>query len=124
MKTKTKTKKPCLSLQVYLAGTKNSASKRNRAIQGTQKRNFHWILNSLSVKKNQCAKKVMSYSLRLVDFTIGLVNYVLNLPDGQVMFLREFKLQMNGKQFVSSKNSWGLVQMNLGLVYAIVVNGS
>ena len=61
----------------------------------------------------------MSYSLGLVDVTIGLVNYVLILPDGQVKFLREFKLQMNGKQFISSNNSWGLVQMNLGLVYAI-----
>ena len=61
----------------------------------------------------------MPYSLGLVDFTIGLLNSVLNLPDGQVKFLGEFKLQMKGKQFFSSKHSWGLVQMNLGLVYAI-----
>ena len=27
----------------------------------------------------------------LVDFTIGLVNSVFNLPDGQVMFLEEFE---------------------------------
>ena len=30
----------------------------------------------------QHAKKVVSDSLGLVDFTIGLLNSVLNLPDG------------------------------------------
>ena len=34
----------------------------------------------------QRAKKVVSHSLRLVDFAIGLVNSVLNLPNGQVKF--------------------------------------
>ena len=32
----------------------------------------------------QCTKKVVSDSTRLVDFAIGLVNSVLNLPDRQV----------------------------------------
>ena len=41
-----------------------------------------------SGKSNHCqydqhAKKVVSDSLGLVDFAIGLVNSVLNLPDGQ-----------------------------------------
>ena len=39
----------------------------------------------------QCAKKVVSNSLGIVDFAIGLVNFVLNLPDGQVKFFEEFK---------------------------------
>ena len=34
----------------------------------------------------QLAKKVVSDSPRLVDFTFGLVNSVLNLPDGQENF--------------------------------------
>ena len=34
----------------------------------------------------QRAKKVVSDSQGLVDFAIGLVNSVLNLPDGQVKF--------------------------------------
>ena len=34
----------------------------------------------------QRAKKVVSNSLELVDFAIGLVIFVLNLPDGQVLF--------------------------------------
>ena len=43
----------------------------------------------------QLAKKVVSNSLGLVDFAIGLVNSVLNLPDGQVEFFEEFKLHKN-----------------------------
>ena len=43
----------------------------------------------------QRAKKVVSDSLRLVDFAIGLVNFVLNLSDKltclQVKFCEEFK---------------------------------
>ena len=39
----------------------------------------------------QCAKKVVSDSPGLVDFAIGPVNSVFNLPDGQVMFFEEFE---------------------------------
>ena len=39
------------------------------------------------------AKKVVSDSPGLVDFATELVNSVLNLPDGQVKFFEEFKLQ-------------------------------
>ena len=39
----------------------------------------------------QCAKKVESDSLGLLDFAIRLVNPVFHLPDGQVMFFEEFK---------------------------------
>ena len=35
---------------------------------------------------NQRAKKVVSDSPGLVDFAIGLVMFVLNLPDEQVLF--------------------------------------
>ena len=37
----------------------------------------------------QCAKKILSDSLWLVDFAIGLVIFVLNLPNGQVLFFGE-----------------------------------
>ena len=40
---------------------------------------------------SQRAKKVVSDSPGLVDFAIGLVNSVFNLPDGQVMFYEEFE---------------------------------
>ena len=45
--------------------------------------------------RHQRAKKVVSDSPGLVDFAIGLVNYVLNLPDGQVAFFEEFNVQKN-----------------------------
>ena len=37
----------------------------------------------------------MSDSPGLVDFAIGLMNSVFNLPDGQVMFFKELKEQKN-----------------------------
>ena len=40
---------------------------------------------------SQRAEKVVSDSPGLVDFAIGLVNSVFNLPDGQVMFYEEFE---------------------------------
>ena len=40
----------------------------------------------------QRAKKVVSDSPGLVDFAIGLVNSVLNLPDGQVKIFRRSKI--------------------------------
>ena len=43
--------------------------------------------------QSQRAKKVVSNSPGLVEFAIGLVNFVLNLLYGQVEFLEEFKLQ-------------------------------
>ena len=41
---------------------------------------------------NQRAKKVVSDSPGLVDFAIGLVNSVLNLPDGQAKIFRRVKI--------------------------------
>ena len=46
---------------------------------------------ALKFRLGQCAKKVVSDSPGLVDFAIGLVNSVFNLPDGQVMFFEEFE---------------------------------
>ena len=40
----------------------------------------------------QRAKKVVSDSPGLVDFSIGLENSVLNLPDGQVRIFRRSKI--------------------------------
>ena len=43
-------------------------------------------------KAIQRAKKVVSDSPGLVDFAIGLVIFVLNLPDGQVLFFGEIQI--------------------------------
>ena len=37
-------------------------------------------------------KKVVSDRPGLVDFAIGLVTFVLNLPDGQVLFFGEIQI--------------------------------
>ena len=58
----------------------------------------------------------MSDSSGLVDFAIGLVNSVINLPDGQVKFLKEFKLQRNCEINLLIKTFLGLDEMMFGLV--------
>ena len=47
---------------------------------------------------------------------MGLVNSVFNLPDGQVKFFEEFKLQKNCEINLLIKTFWGLVEMIFGLV--------
>ena len=64
---------------------------------------------------HQRAKKVV-HSLGLVDFAIGLVNSAFNLPDGQVKFFDEFKLQKSCEINLLIKTFLGLVEMMFGLV--------
>ena len=52
-------------------------------------------LKGTSNPPNQRVKKVVSDSPVQVDFAIGLVKSVLNLPDEQVKFFEEFKLLNN-----------------------------
>ena len=49
-------------------------------------------------------------------FAIRLENSVLNLPDGQVKFFEEFKLQKNCEINLLIKMLLGLVEMMFGLV--------
>ena len=69
-----------------------------------------------STSTKQHAKKIVSASLGLVDFAIGLVNSVINLPDGQVNFFEEFKLQKNFEINLLIKTFLGLVEMIFGLI--------
>ena len=46
----------------------------------------------------QLAKKVVSNSPGLVDFAIGLVIFVLNLPDGQRPFFGEIQFHKDCNQ--------------------------
>ena len=64
-------------------------------MSGTRK--FLPVFQQSSEKKEaaQRAKKVVSDSPGLVDFAIGLVNSVLNLPDWQVKYFEELNLQKN-----------------------------
>ena len=58
----------------------------------------------------------MSDSLGPVDFAFGLVNSAINLPDRQVKFFEEFKLQKNCEINLLIKTFLGLVEMMFGLV--------
>ena len=51
---------------------------------GKFRKNYAQKLVWLNLQRGQHAKKVVSDSPGLVDFAIGLVNSVINLPDGQV----------------------------------------
>ena len=57
---------------------------------------------------------MVSDSAGLVDFAIGLVDSILNLPDGQVKYFEEFNLQKN----LLIKKFWELVEMIIRLVNA------
>ena len=47
---------------------------------------------------------------------MGLINSVINLPNGQVKFFEKFKLQKNCEINLLIKTFWGLVEMIFGLV--------
>ena len=67
----------------------------------------------------QRAKKVVSDSPGLVDFVIGLVNSVFNLPDGQVMFFLGIRItEVDCESILLVKKLLGLAEMTFGLVTA------
>ena len=63
-----------------------------REFVSTNQKHFISSLKFFTVVSLQRAKKVVSDSPALVDFAIGLVIFVLNLPDGQVPFLGEIQI--------------------------------
>ena len=81
------------------------------AFRYTQKKwklNILWLKNQLAfIMDKQRVKKVVSSSLRLVDFAIRLVNSVLNLPDSQMNCFKEFKLQKNCEINSAHQNVFG-----------------
>ena len=68
------------------------------------------------INQPEHGKKVVSNNPGLVDFAIRLVNFVINLPNGQVKFFEEFKLQKNCEINLLIKTFLGLVEMMFGLV--------
>ena len=55
----------------------------------------------------QRAKKVVSDNPGLVDFAIGLVFFVLNLPDGQVLFFGEIQITEGLLSILPIKKGFG-----------------
>ena len=81
-----------------------------------RKQNF--IISDTFMACTQRAKKVVSDSPGLLDFVIGPVNSVFNLPDRQVMFLSNSNKGKTVKSILLVKKLLGLVQMMSGLVNA------
>ena len=59
---------------------------------------------------------MVSDSPGLVDFAIGLLNSVFNLPHGQLIFFEEFEKQKNCEINSALQKAFGLVEMTSGLV--------
>ena len=55
----------------------------------------------------QRAKKAASNSPGLVDFAIGLVIFVLNLPNGQVLFFAEIQITEGLQSILLFKKGFG-----------------
>ena len=66
----------------------------------------------------QRAKKVLSDSLGLEDFTVGLMTFVLSLPDGQVKFFENSNYRRTVYSNLLIKELLGLVKVMFGLVRA------
>ena len=79
-------------------------------------KNFCALLK-LIITSKQRAKKVVSDSLGLVDFSIGLVNSVLNLPEKQMKFFQEFtNYRRTAMNTAHSNIFFKLVDMTFGLL--------
>ena len=65
------------------------------------------VINGMLPLRIQRAKKVVSDSLGLVDFAIGLVNSVLNLPNVQEKNFEEVNAQKNFETNSVHRKIWG-----------------
>ena len=57
--------------------------------------------------QQQRGKKVVSHSPGLVDFAIGVVFFVLNLPDGQELFFGEIQITEGLLSILPIKKGFG-----------------
>ena len=61
---------------------------------------------TLNDRQCQRAKTAMSDSPRLVDFAIGLVILVLNLPNRQVLFFRQIQITEGSESILLIKKGF------------------
>ena len=50
-----------------------------------------------------------------MDFVVGLVEFILHLPDGQVKVFRKFSFEINYHEHCKTLKIFGLVEMTSGL---------
>ena len=96
-----------LTMHVFQEGSRKSWTDREK------KASFIVFL----AESHQWAKKAVSNSPGLVDFATGLVNSVLNLPDGQEKFFGEFTVinPAHQEKFFRAK---AVYKVTLGLVHS------
>ena len=63
----------------------------------------------------QGTKKIRPDSLGLVDFVVGLVEFILHLPDGQVTVFGEFFNFLINRSTVKHQKNFGLVHLGYSL---------
>ena len=80
---------------------KREEGRRRKVCKGKGETSF--LLSSIS----QHAKKVVSDSPGLVDFATGLVFFVLNLPNGQVLFFGEIQITEGLLSILPVKKGFG-----------------
>ena len=91
-----------ITCRVFDPSLNNKTTVTYVMMQTTQKDSFFKII--------QRAKKLVSDSLGLVDFAIGLVKSVFNLPDGQVMFMRNSNNRRSVESILLDEKLLGLVR--------------
>ena len=84
--------------------------------------NKSWYIHK-SFRSDQRAKQVVSSSSGLVDFLIGVVNSVLNLPNRQMNFFGEIHIMEKQQSILPIKFFLGrggglVIKITLGLVHA------
>ena len=83
--------------------------------------NKSWYIHK-SFRSDQRAKQVVSNSSGLVDFLIGVVNSVLNLPNRQMNFFGEIHIMEKQQSILPIKFFLGggglVIKITLGLVHA------
>ena len=109
-------RRPVITDTLIIQTAAKSHTKTNHRFLTEMNSRYYGLSLIMTLTHTVSQQKVVSDSPGLVDFAIGLVNSVINLPDGQVKFFEEFKLQKNCEINLLIKTFWGLVEMIFGLV--------
>ena len=109
-------RRPVITDTLIIQTAAKSHTKTNHRFLTEMNSRYYRLSLIMTLTHTVSQQKVVSDSPGLVDFAIGLVNSVINLPDGQVNFFEEFKLQKNCEINLLIKTFFGLVEMIFGLV--------
>ena len=107
-------RRPVITDTLIIQTAAKSHTKTNHRFLTEMNSRYYGLSLIMTLTHTVSQQKVVSDSPGLVDFAIGLVNSVINLPDGQVNLFEEFKLQKNCESICSSKHFLGQLKRYLG----------